>query len=124
MRRSQQWDKQFTEQQLIAQRAWHLRDFLASTAKVRWEWPIESWSYPQVEFAIYNAPDALNWQLFRVSMKRLDTYEKLAMLYSYYQGEFEGQPLEKQAIEKCRIDNYILALRRGGLLNQNYEVIA
>lgn len=88
----------------------------------RWVLPVGSWSRNDIAWAI-NDPD---WQSFRVSLKGLQTQEKLQRLSSYLvvKGVREaGQSLTwDQLAAKIRVDNYINALKRGGQLTLDCRV--
>jgi hypothetical protein len=94
-----------------------------------WEYGIDSWDIGFIKDCVYNAIDAESWQKFRVSMMGQSTRVKLARLEVRYNDLVTAQTLgphavAQQRIEKCRIDNYILALVRGGILTPvNHEVI-
>lgn len=77
----------------------------------------EAYSKNQVAYAVYTTPDADEWQRFRVSLKGLNTYEKLyalAWYWDYNQGT-------SQVI--VRVNNYLGALKRSGHLNQELRVV-
>lgn len=85
-------------------------------------WPHEPGSYTmiQIHWAVYNSPDAEEWQRFRVSLKGLSTQEKL---YCLAWRQVEERPHDKLVLERIRVDNYIGALVRGGQLNSKLEVV-
>lgn len=108
----------------------------------KWGIIVEQWTQEHVNWAVYHAKDYLEWQKFRVSMRGFSTAAKLVRLKKYYEvrlydelkrmehaanlspeDEYTDMMRKHRAIEKCRIDNYIGALRRGGFLNENYEVV-
>ena len=62
------------------------------------------------------------WQVFRVSMKGKSTTQKLVMLDSWCNSCIE---IHGSLTRKCdvQVGNYINALKRGGLLNDNLEVV-
>lgn len=69
---------------------------------------------------ILTAVDDENWQMFRKSLKGISTENKLDLLNArYLERWINGGSHE----EKVRIDNYINALKRGGLLNSKLEVV-
>lgn len=96
-------------------------------------WPEKQSAWPQdfVQFCVYQASDHEEWQLFRVSMKGLPTKSKLYMLHNRYvtlvssvaSDNPSGPEWTQYKIQKCRIDNYLGALVRGGQLNSNLEVV-
>lgn len=67
---------------------------------------------------IAKAVDNEGWQEFRVSMKGKSTQEKVYMLKKYYEQEGHVRKVEEWInCDICvRVDNYIKALCRGGLL--------
>lgn len=88
----------------------------------------DSFSNKEVREAVYESATAEEWQKFRVSLKGFNTQYKLAKLeyrYDYMQRQFaEGEINEDELHrEEIRIDNYIGALRRGGQLDANYNVV-
>jgi hypothetical protein len=62
-----------------------------------------------------------NWQKFRESLKGLQTEEKLQRLLKYWSRTTHS--LSENRMRKVRIWNYINALRRGGQLGPNYEIM-
>lgn len=96
---------------------------MAAELTSKWEHPVKVYTHDQVRFATYFAPGSEEWQQFRVSMKGQSTKMKLARLNLRY---LAAQAVEKEGeweLEKVRIDNYILALKRAGQLNENLEVV-
>lgn len=76
-----------------------------------WPFKIDRWSPQQIAEAVKND----EWQAFRRSLKGQTTENKLIWLRARYAGireKYARVPWE----EKCRIDNYINALKRGGQL--------
>lgn len=119
------FDKMFTGRQIGLCRAQWLRGFDHQAEPItKWEIPLSTWDNDTIRNAVYFAEGFEEWQLFRVSMKGLTTEEKLYMCSQRYNG-LDRQHIgdAKFAIEKCRIDNYILALKRGGLLNAKLEIV-
>lgn len=87
---------------------------LAEASKItRWTLPVESWSPEQVREAVYSAPGYEGWQQFRVSLKGQSTKVKLYRLRNLSCITWQ---------ERCRRDNYIGALKRGGQLGMDLEV--
>lgn len=88
------------------------------------KWPFKPsvWTKAQVRYAVYESDTADVWQQFRVSLKGCETPKKLARLYSRF---IYGDNLNKveKTLEKCRIDNYIGALVRGGQLNKGLWIV-
>ena len=58
-----------------------------------------------------------NWQTFRKSLKGLPTEEKLTKLSGWLRSRRGG------GCTKTQVDNYINALKRGGQLNADLEVV-
>lgn len=109
-----------------------------------WDYSQEEtlWTRKEIRHAVYEADTADAWQQFRVSLKGFDTHWKLARLEARYLkirdkvvatldelGErnkhlivYDTSLSEEEKMEKCRIDNYIGALRRGGQLDSNYRI--
>lgn len=82
----------------------------------RWPHEVRDWDQDTVQYAVYQAPRAEEWQMFRVSLKGLDTKTKLFCLDWYLEhSTYEFTPV--------RVDNYIGALVRGGQLNCRLEVV-
>lgn len=90
----------------------------------KWDLSVQSWTNVEVREAVYMRKDSIEWQAFRVSLKGLETRDKLKMLLARFNHVYiDAQDGEQKRIEKCRIDNYILALVRGGQLNSSLEVV-
>lgn len=114
-----EWEKKFSREQIREERKLWLTTV---TDDIIYKWPfeVEQWPQDRVQFAVYDASDAERWQLFRCSLKGLSTSDKLICLWS---RRSKYICTSQASIEKCRIDNYLGALVRGGLLNSEYEVI-
>ncbi len=97
---------------------------MANLIKV-WRVPVESWIMQDVRHAVYEAPDYLEWQKFRVSMKGQSTGMKLFRLGMYWASAraTHGEGSVSRKIFKIRVDNYIGALVRGGQLNSKLEIV-
>jgi hypothetical protein len=79
----------------------------------KWCHEVRSWSQQDIQEAVKDK----KWQKFRLSLKGCATSVKLERL--------EGYLLTTKADRwqfKCRVDNYINALKRGGQLTVNGEV--
>lgn len=91
-----------------------------------------TWNAEAIRLAVYLIEEpridkkftAEEWQKFRVSLKGQSTWMKLARLKERYERNVlvNTQPTIRN-IERIRICNYISALRRGGYLDSNYEVV-
>lgn len=122
------WDKQFTRQELIIVRQHYLGYYRVLD---RWPYKVSSWPQEFVQACVYQVSTTEEWQRFRVAMKGLSTFEKLGMLDNRYKERVkplesdnpDGPTWVEYKIEKCRIDNYIGALVRGGQLNSDLEIV-
>ncbi len=83
----------------------------------RWELPVRRYSNDAIRQAVYFAEDASWWQQFRVRLKGLNTKEKLYCLAWYLAHEDDSE------LANIRVSNYLGALKRGGQLNDKYEVV-
>ncbi len=91
----------------------------AEASANRWEFDVGSYTVEQVK--LYCVQDA-EWQRFRLSLKGVSTVGKLAKL-RMRRAQFlteDGTQLEKYRIQ---IDNYINALKRGGQLDINCNIV-
>ena len=80
--------------------------------RIRWKYTVSCWNRDQ----IFNATRNPDWQRFRRSLKGLQTKVKLQRLELYLtQGVTEARQI--------RVDNYINALKRGGFLNMDLEIV-
>jgi len=121
------WDKKFSRAQIEACRVEWLDHNLAD-ALTSWHFGYKQPSIEGARWAVYEADGFEEWQLFRVSLKGLDTSQKLSMLHTRWQMfcGFEKGTVDQMAkleIETARIWNYIGALRRGGQLNAELEIV-
>ncbi len=98
----------------------------------RWDLCVQSWPQDFVQLSVYGvypqhqrrteskeaiASEVEEWQKFRVSMKGQSTKMKLWRLKVLYAEKcYRTEGRENWARWKCRIDNYIGALVRGGQL--------
>lgn len=117
-----EWDKRFTKHDIeVTRKTWLFNGSSEIERNMYKAWPhdIQYWSQSQVRSAVYELSSSPEWQLFRVAMKGLSTPEKLYMLMN----RFDTLDAKDNAVEKCRIDNYIGALVRGGQLNANLEMV-
>ena len=97
---------------------------MAAALMVRWQHLVNTnWTQAQIKLAVYEAPSSDEWQRFRVSMKGQSTAMKLARLDLRYVAAQNAPQEADWELEKIRIDNYILALRRGGFLDENYRIV-
>lgn len=83
----------------------------------RWELSVRRYSIDEVRHAVYFAKDAFSWQRWRVRLKGLSTKEKLYCLAWYLVNENDSE------LANIRVSNYLGALKRGGQLNDKYEVV-
>lgn len=98
----------------------------AAGAITRWEHEYFQPSPGRVQEAVYTSPTAIEWQRFRVSLKQQSTSVKLARLDARWTHNIETRHHDDPEfkLEAVRIHNYIGALKRGGYLNANLEIIA
>lgn len=80
------------------------------------------WPRKDIMYAVYESKTAEAWQMFRVSLKGMETRMKLLRLRERLRKTSTLGQIE-MTLEIIRIDNYIGALVRGGFLNKHYEVI-
>ena len=123
-----EWDKQFKAAELRIERQIWLGNDRITGLEDRWINKVESWDMKFIRFCVYEADDVENWQRFRVALKGLSTHEKLLMLrrrFEKYKDSIhvtsQGYPFAR--VEKCRVDNYLGALVRGGQLNSDHEIV-
>ena|ERR1700748_527465 len=74
-------------------------------------------SRESIRAAVYRAPGADEWQFFRVGLHDIDTKQKLYCLAWYYSQD------TKDYLRRVRIDNYLGALIRGGILDNNLRIL-
>ncbi len=134
------WDHAFTRGAIEACRAkYWVSNVVGLTAgeltedTLSWRFGYDQPKIKEARFCVYEAEDFQDWQLFRVSLKGLDTAEKLLMLMNRWcdfecsaEGKnrlAEWEQFDRSTIEYVRIMNYIGALRRGGQLNQKLEIV-
>lgn len=88
----------------------------------------EDYSMGTINFAVYKAAGAEEWQKFRVSLKGLTIREKLYALQWYWDvhiacGVSTYPAPEDWARQVIRVNNYLGALKRGGQLDSQLRVI-
>lgn len=122
----------FTKHQInVCRGAWLSGHMFQADPITSWPHDVSQWTQDFVQQCVYHVSDHMDWQLFRVSLKGLSTEEKLYCLDRRFKQLIEpiasddpsGPEWVKYKIEKCRIDNYILALKRGGQLNRKLEAV-
>lgn len=85
-------------------------------------WPYILVSYTPQQVREYCVQDSI-WQIMRMSLKGLDTHDKLKRLHSYYIGGYTqryknaGASIPTKLHIDIQVSNYINALKRGGQLN-------
>lgn len=85
-------------------------------------WPFEVHSTTKEEILEYCVNDDL-WQQYRLRMKGIVTEAKLDKLFLWReQGLLHAKSPEESRRYQVQIDNYINALKRGGLLDDNLRV--
>jgi hypothetical protein len=114
------YDKMFAQYRGTALE--HIRSLGGSIATndvrniIKWPFGYKQFSNEDVRFAVYEADDFLEWQKFRVMLKGVTTREKLYALGWYLS-------MNDSDVAIIRVNNYIGALKRGGLLNDDLEVV-
>ncbi len=83
---------------------------------------VEPWDAATIRHAVYFGKGAEEWQMFRVSLKAQSTWMKVHRLHLRYRWMKTLTDTELQRLEKCRIDNYVGALQRGGQLSASYGI--
>lgn len=86
-----------------------------------WPYSVGYWDKAQIKDAVYDSETAEEWQYFRVTQKGLSTQVKLYRLELRLIKHWGLEDRERQR-ERCRIDNYIGALVRGGQLDQQLKI--
>lgn len=71
-----------------------------------------------VKHAVYEVSTAEEWQIFRVRLKRLSTWQKLLCLDWRWRVACLADSSSERMNEHIRIANYLGALARGGQLKQ------
>jgi len=122
VKKFKQWEKKFTTAELVSARVRWMGG-PPEPLPVRWDMSVDVWPQSQVQYSVYDAKDASDWQLFRTALKGVSTPEKLYALKRYYIVNCYEAHKVTWELHKVRIDNYILALRRGGQLDENYAVV-
>lgn len=80
-------------------------------------WPHQVCYYTAAEVQDYCVQDPV-WQVFRMTMKGCTTNQKLDMLKQYRSCTYTN----RRRLQ-VQVDNYLQALRRGGLLDSNFQVV-
>lgn len=94
-------------------------ELAVSKSHTRWPYEVCKWSHREVREAVYHADGWEEWQRLRVGMKGVDTRVKILRLERYLMSG-EG----RSKLKWIRVDNYVKALARGGLLSPvAYSVI-
>ena len=83
-----------------------------------WPYEVSPWSMDDILSAVKDD----DWQALRLSLKGIPTEEKLDRLEEYM-ASIDGRSANEAWRMHCRIDNYINALKRGGQLNMQMEVV-
>ena len=82
----------------------------------KWDIGYEVYDQRTVQHAVYYCCGADAWQKFRVGLKGLSTREKLYAL-GWWLAADDG------LVHRIQVMNYIGALKRGGQLNDDLEVV-
>jgi superfamily II DNA helicase RecQ len=86
----------------------------------------EAYSREEIHYAVYTHAHAKDWQKFRVSLKGLNTKEKLYCLGWYWDENVSPWLINMPPFVKLhiiRVNNYLGALKRAGCLDQQLHVI-
>lgn len=89
----------------------------------RWQHVVHKHSPDDVRHAVYNSRTSDNWQKFRVSLKGQSTKLKLYRMGHRFARMLQNDDAHEQSLERVRIDNYIGALRRGGQLDKEGNIV-
>lgn len=126
------WDQKITAAQIQEQRQLFLNDYRGEIY-ASWNHGYDQPRTADARKAVYEADDVEGWQAFRVALKGLTTSEKIHMLNARWHTFGCGALQLNRAstfdwndsghIEWIRIMNYIGALRRGGQLDSQLNVI-
>lgn len=82
----------------------------------------EEYAATAIRHAVYKADGFEGWQEFRVSLKGLSTKEKLFCLEWWYEGHVTTVETGR-VVNLIRVNNYLGALKRGGFLNKELQVV-
>lgn len=84
----------------------------------------EEYSIATIRDAVYFAEGVEEWQQFRVSMKGLSTKEKIYCLEWWYLNRVQFvSKSETRRLNLIRVNNYLGALKRGGQLNSELQIV-
>lgn len=89
---------------------------------IGWNGDVLQWNQDLVQYAVYEAPGFERWQQFRVSLKGQSTGMKLLRLQRYLVEKLTCSAKQIE-YERCRVDNYIGALIRGGQLDNKFRIV-
>ena len=81
----------------------------------------EGYSREKIRYCVYDSPDAEIWQKFRVSLKGLNTKEKLYCLVWWYWNAHNEYATDSHR-NLVRVNNYLGALKRSGHLDSKLKV--
>jgi hypothetical protein len=84
---------------------------------LKWPHEVKTYTRSEVTGAIFYA----DWQDFRLSLKGVETVRKLKLLDARRTSLINSGLWTRD--REIQIDNYINALKRGGQLNMNLEVV-
>ena len=92
----------------------------------RWPYAYTSHSQQNVQYAVYHSQWSREWQIFRIALKGLTTRQKLFQLIKRWK---ETETVMRQTgnseyyrTRVVQIENYVGALVRGGLLDEQAQV--
>ncbi len=115
------WDKVFSKEEIAECR----KKYIHPTEALEWVKDYKQPNADEVRWAVYEGPGHREWQLFRVSLKGLSTSDKLYGLKRYFDSIMHNLQRTEEEQQLCviRVNNYVGALRRGGLLNADFEIV-
>lgn len=95
-------------------------------ANVVVKWPFQVMPYTTSEVTEFCVRDQ-EWQKFRLTLKGVPTFKKLEMLNMRRDANIKANSHKLEVYvdrrHQVQIDNYINALKRGGQLNMDLEVV-
>ncbi len=82
----------------------------------------DAYNASQIRWAVYDSPDAEEWQKFRVGMKGLSTKEKLYAL-KWWLTNATNLLYTSYDRDLIRVHNYLGALKRSGHLDASLKIV-
>jgi hypothetical protein len=104
------------------------RAYFVDLAKYTFKWrymdALVKAAHTEIAYAVYKSDGAEEWQMFRVSLQGMSTSMKLARLeYRWRLYVVHGEDATVEALERCRINNYVDSMKRSGLINLAGEIL-